>query len=245
MAIMTDGAIRRWKQEIRTSLEANSDSAYLEDIKSFAPGSGAAIGVRVPVLRAIVKAFKSEHKELTLELAAELLTEFCGRRCREEILVGVFLVASFSRSISAEMLPALWQDINDWVECLDNWETCDQLAMNVAGEVVGKDPSLTKDLVLWARSDNKWRRRFAVATTTVLNQKGRRLVKETLSVCEPLMTDPDPVVQKAVGWALREATRSDENEVFAFLKRWKGKGNRKILREGSQKLSPSLRTSLG
>ena len=242
---MSDSAIQRLKQEIGKSLEANSDPAYLQDIKSLAPGSGRVIGVRVPVLRMIVKAFKSEHKELTPELAYKLLTEFCTGRCREEILVGVFLVASFSRSVSTDMVPSLWRDIDNWVECIDNWETCDQLAMNVAGEVVAKDPSLIKDLVVWAGSDNKWRRRFAVATTTVLNQKGRRLVKETLAVCEPLMTEADPIVQKAVGWALREATRSDENEVFAFLKRWKGKGNRKIIREGSQKLSLSLRASLG
>ena len=137
------------------------------------------IGVRVPVLRQIVKALRSEHKELTLELAHELLTEFCKERCREEILVGVFLVASFSRSFSPDMLPALWKDIDEWVEYDDNWETCDQLAMNVAGEVVAKDLSLSKDLVVWARADNKWRRRFAVATTTVLNQKGRRCANNT------------------------------------------------------------------
>ena len=243
---MTDSAIRNLKQEIRKILQANSDSAYLQEIKGFVPGPGAVIGVRVPVLRDIVKKFKSDHKELTLELACQLLTDFGSGRCREEILVGVFLVASFSRRFTPEMIPALWwKDINKWVDYIDNWETCDQLAMNVAGEVVAIDLTLTKDLVKWARSDNHWRRRFAVATTTVLNQKGRRHVKETLAVCELLMTEADPMVQKAVGWALREATRSDENVVFAFLKRWKGKANRKIFREGSQKLSTDLKAALG
>jgi 3-methyladenine DNA glycosylase AlkD len=241
---VTDSAIRRLKQKIRKVLEANSDAAYLEEIKGFVPGPSAVIGVRVPVVREIVKKFKSDHEELTFELACKLLTDFCKRRCREEILVGVFLVASFSRRLTREMIPVLWKDINEWVDCIDNWETCDQLAMNVAGEVVAIDLTLTKDLVKCARSDNKWRRRFAVATTTVLNQKGRRHVKETLTVCEPLMTDTDPVVQKAVGWALREATRGDEHAVFAFLKCWKGKANRKIFREGSQKLSTDLKAAL-
>ena len=107
--MITDSAIRRLNQEIGKSLEANSDPAYLEDIKRFAPGSGRVIGVRVPVLRMIVKAFKNEHKELTSELAYKLLTEFCTGRCREEILVGVFLVASFSRSVSTDMVPSLWR----------------------------------------------------------------------------------------------------------------------------------------
>lgn len=242
--MVTNSAIRSLRQEIRKSLDANSDSAYLEEMKGFVPGAGAMIGVRVPVLRELVKKFNREHKEVTLELACQLLTEFCKKRCREEILFGVFMVASFSRKLIPEMLPALWKHINEWVDCIDNWETCDQLAMHVSGEIVAKDPSLTNDLVEWARSDNKWRRRFAVATTTVLNQKGRRLVKETLAVCEPLMTDADPIVQKAVGWALREATRSDEDAVFAFLKRWKGKANRRIFREGAQKLSAKFKDAL-
>jgi DNA alkylation repair enzyme len=83
---VTDSAIRSLKQEIRKNLEANSDSAYLQDIKGFVPGPSAVIGVRVPILRDIVKKFKSDHKELTLELASQMLTVFCNGRCREEIL---------------------------------------------------------------------------------------------------------------------------------------------------------------
>ena|SRR5215213_113533 len=99
--------------------------------------------------------------------------------------------------------------------------------MKVAGEVVARDLRLAKDLVIWASSDKGWGRRFAGASTMVLKQKGRRHVKESLAVFEPSMIDGQPVVQKAVGWALREATRSDEKLVFAFLKRWKGQANRK------------------
>ena len=242
--LVTDSAIQRLKQEIRKNLEANSDSAYLQNIKAFVPGRSAAIGVRVPRLRDIVKKFKSDHKELTLELSCQLLTDFCNGRCREEILVGVFLVASFRRRFSPENIRELWKDVDEWVDRLDNWETCDQLAMNVAGEVVAIDLRLINELVMWARSDNKWRRRFAVATVTVLNQKGRRHIKETLAVCDPVMTDAEPVVQKAVGWALREATSGGENAVFAFLKRWKENANPRIFREGSQKLPSNLKSAL-
>jgi 3-methyladenine DNA glycosylase AlkD len=58
------------------------------------------------------------------------------------------------------------------------------------------------------------------------------------------MTDAEPVVQKAVGWALREATRSGENVVFAFLKNWKDNADPRIFREGSQKLSSDLKSAL-
>jgi 3-methyladenine DNA glycosylase AlkD len=58
------------------------------------------------------------------------------------------------------------------------------------------------------------------------------------------MTDAHPMVQKVVAWALREATKSDETAVFDFLKHWKNKASRKILREGPQKLSANLKAAL-
>ena len=54
--LVTDSAIRSLKQEITKNLEANSDSAYLQDIKGFVPGPSAVIGLRVPTLRDIVNA---------------------------------------------------------------------------------------------------------------------------------------------------------------------------------------------
>jgi 3-methyladenine DNA glycosylase AlkD len=236
--------IQNLKQEIRRQLEANVDSAYLKELKEFVPAESTMIGVRVPVIRDLVKKFHGEHRGITIELTSQLLTEFCKKRSREEILFGIFLLARFGRKFNAQTVPTLWKHINEWIEFIDNWETCDQLAMNVAGELLAIDLSLTKELVKWARSDNTWRRRFAVATTTVINQKGRRHAGETLAVCDPLMEDKEPVVQKAVGWALREATRSDERAVFDFLKGWKGKANRRIFREGSQKLSPEFKAAL-
>lgn len=58
------------------------------------------------------------------------------------------------------------------------------------------------------------------------------------------MTEKDAGVKKAVGWALREASKSDPEAVYRFLLEWKTTAERRILNEGSQKLSADQRKSI-
>ena len=52
------------------------------------------------------------------------------------------------------------------------------------------------------------------------------------------------MIEKALGWALREASKSDAAAVASFLAEWKGKASRRVLREGSEKLDESTRAVL-
>jgi 3-methyladenine DNA glycosylase AlkD len=71
----------------------------------------------------------------------------------------------------------------------------------------------------------------------VLNQKGRSYPEETFRVCEPLLADPEPMVQKAVSWTIREVCKKNEPAAFEFLHQNKHKTHPRILREASKKLS--------
>jgi 3-methyladenine DNA glycosylase AlkD len=233
--------LKELREEIIEALKAHQDPTYEKNLRKLVPTKGTVTGVRVPQIRALVKDFYARHKEhLSVERAAQLLDDFCRTRGREEVLFGVFLLAQYRRQFS----PALWEKIDRWVECIDNWETCDQLAMNVAGELLITDISRLKDLVGWAKTENPWRRRFAAATTTALNQKGRSYPEETFRVCEPLLVDQEPTVQKAVAWAIREVAKNDEPAAFSFLTRNKKKAHPKILREASEKLTAPHRTEV-
>src|SRR5205085_2859236 len=105
--------------------------------------------------------------------------------CREEMLFATFLLGRFKAGFEA----AHWRSVDGWIDGIDNWEVCDQLAMGVAGEMIGRAAGpqrerWVRDLEKWAAAKNPWRRRFAVATTTVLNQKGRSDAQPALRICE-------------------------------------------------------------
>lgn len=235
---MTDA--RALRAEALKSLQARIDKRYLEQIRRLVPGEALILGVRVPEIRALVKPFHDHHRELDLELVSALVDEQFSSHCREEMLFGVLLLVRFKRKFSCD----LWPRIDGWVDAIDNWETCDQLAMGVACPVLAKDLSLLKDVRGWVKSRNRWRRRFALATVAALNQKGRSHAGETLEICDGALKEEEPIVQKAVEWALREACKSDERAVFDFLSSRKDRIHPKILRGALPKLAPAHQTAL-
>ncbi len=217
--------------EVRKRLAARIEPAYAEKIRELVPTGSRVMGVRVPVIRELARVFRSEHPDLDLGAACALCDACCDKPCREEMLFAQAVLERFKRTINA----SIWPSINRWIDSIDNWEVCDQLSKNIAAPIVARNLDLASDLLAWTASPNHWRRRFALATTTSLNQGGRSNVALTLSVCDPLMGDEHLMVQKAVGWALREAAKKDAAAVETFLRKWKSKALPRILREAGVK----------
>jgi 3-methyladenine DNA glycosylase AlkD len=226
-------------RQIQASILAVSDESVRAKLARLIPGARTT-GAKVPGLRELVEQFHRNNPALTLEQACDLMDELCQGRVREEILFGAFLLGGYGKKLAS--LP--WGRLEPWIEALDNWETCDQLASNVSGAVVASNLALVDNLVMLTRSENPWKRRFALATTSELNHKGRSHPGETFRVCTPLLDDPEPTVRKAVGWALKEASKKAENQVYEFLLKRRERIPASVLREASEKLSPAHRAQL-
>ena len=225
-------------EDIRAELSARADSTYLASIQRLVPNVKS-IGVRVPQLKALAAEF---HRKLSPNFSDEslwaLMDALCDSKVRDQILFGVFLIARRRKAL----VP--WARLERWLKAIDNWETCDQLATNVIASRVAHQPTLEPQLLQWGRSSSLWIRRIAVATSVGLNQRGRSNPGLALKVCEPLLADPELMVRKAVGWALREASERDSKQVFELLKRNVRNCHPTVLREGSQKLSDKARRAL-
>ena len=224
-------------QPIQTSVQQTitevADPAYRAKIQKLVPTGWTVHGVRVPKLRALAGELRKTHKALTVDAVVQLLDTAFTAKEREPVLVYLFWLAALKRKLT----PALWPQIDRWVDSIVDWEICDQLAIGIAVPIVAGELKLVDTLVQWTASPNPWRRRFTLATAAALNQKGHAHVAETLSICTPLLNDPEAIVRKAVGWALREASDHDGDTVHQFLVENKGSIARGVLTEGSKKLT--------
>lgn len=227
------------QKEIRRRLVKAADPETRAKVERAVPGAKA-YGITVPRLRQMVLDFQREHPGLSLDETGALMDSLCRDGYREEILFGIFLLGRFGKKVAGMD----WHRVESWIDALDNWETCDQLASQVSGPIVAAHLEIVDKLIALTRSDNVWKRRFAVATASELNHKGRSHPQETFRICRPLLADPEPMVWKAVGWAIREAGKKDEAAAFAFLKENRQRASSKVLREASQKMSPQRRNSL-
>jgi len=104
----------------------------------------------------------------------------------------------------------------------DNWATVDGFSVYVAGPAWREGRVRDRDVARWAAGDDRWWRRTALVSTVALNQRSRGGsgdAPRTLAACGLLAHDRDPVVAKALSWALRALVGVDAAAVRSFLDR--------------------------
>ena len=104
---------------------------------------------------------------------------------------------------------------------LADWGSVETFACYLEGPAWREGQLPTRQLLIWLRSKDRWRRRTAVVCTVALNvpaRGGRGDVARTLAICRHVVRDHDDMVVKALSWALRSAVEWDRAAVSAFLR---------------------------
>ena len=95
------------------------------------------------------------------------------------------------------------------------WDTVDVLAQHVAGSLVARNPSLVPVMEEWIDSDDIW-----LARTAILHQnrfKSATDPERLFRFCLRRAADKEFFIRKAIGWALREYSKTDAAAVRAFV----------------------------
>ena len=99
---------------------------------------------------------------------------------------------------------------------INNWDLVDLTAPNIVGAYLkNKEKSLLYKL---SKSKNIWERRIAVLSTFYYIKRGD--CKDALKIAEILKNDEHDLIQKAVGWMLREVGKRCSQKIEKeFLKK--------------------------
>jgi 3-methyladenine DNA glycosylase AlkD len=121
----------------------------------------------------------------------------------------------------------------------DNWASVDGFATYLAGPAWRQGYVPDAEVRRWATSQDRWWRRTALASTVALNVAARGGAgdrRRTLMVCEQVVADRDPMLAKALSWALRSLAPHDPRAVRAFLARHRATLPAIVVREVTAKL---------
>jgi 3-methyladenine DNA glycosylase AlkD len=119
---------------------------------------------------------------------------------------------------------------------VDNWGHTDGLSLWLLGASIANDPSLITKLDSWTGSKNRWKRR-AAAVALVYSAKRGEHTSAILRIAAPLIEDQDDLVQKGVGWLLKETYPKKPAEVVRFLLANREKTTRLVLRYAAEKMT--------
>jgi 3-methyladenine DNA glycosylase AlkD len=142
----------------------------------------------------------------------------------------------------AELTRARLEDLGQGI---DTWGQADAFATVLVGPAWREGLISDADLDGWARSPDRWWRRIALVSTTVLNTRsrwGRGDTQRTLAVVGILINDRDDTVVKAVSWALRSLVPWDPRAVRSFLESHDTELAARVKREVRTKLETGLKS---
>jgi 3-methyladenine DNA glycosylase AlkD len=182
---------------------------------------------------------KSLHTQLAadpallLDVAEQL---FASPALEEKVLAVTMLQPSLHRFGDAE-----FRRFESWLGKVLSWADHDALAMFLLGPMLVADPPRVKRPLLWAGSPSRWRRR-AAAVALIHGIRRGLFAAEAVAVTERLLEDRDDMVQKGLGWLLREWAKHHPNEAVPVLMAVRDRASRLVLRTACETLTPGLRT---
>lgn len=222
--------------EIQKELETYVDPVRREYLSGFfKTGKGQYgegdkfLGVVVPNTRIVAK----RHKDISFEVMAELLQSE-WHECR--LCALLMMVERFKKSDEKER-EAIYRFYLSQTERINNWDLVDLSAPYIVGEYL-RDKS-RDDLYRLAESNLLWEQRIAVVATVTLIRNND--FTDILRLAELLLQHKHDLMQKAIGWMLREMGKKDRDLLLQFLDKYRMVMPRTMLRYSIEKLTEAER----
>lgn len=234
--------------ELLTELAEGADFTFVPALQRYFPDGVKALGVSNADVVALANGYFAAHPtpaEARLEMAELMLKQ---ATYHEEVLLGFALLHKVvRRNFDATLLDRC----RSWLEnVVSNWAQCDDMCLKLLYPFFLGHPDLITVTQAWLKSPSLWARR--AANVSVVKFVRRKIGRDTYelpltvvfgnSLC--LIDDPEPYVQKNVGWLLKVAAQVHPREVIDFLNEHGAHMKRETLRYAIEKFDPSVRHEL-
>ena len=127
-----------------------------------------------------------------------------------------------------------------WLERISSWADHDGLVQYLIGPMIAADASLLSRPMRWAKGKGRWHRR-AAAVSLIHSTRQHKNFEHIQRVTEMLLPSDDDMVQKGLGWLLREAAKFNREQTVAYLMTIRDRAPRLVLRTACETLPPALK----
>ena len=182
------------------------------------------LGIQVPDTRIVAR----RHLNLSLAEMRELLSSSIHE---ERLAALLILIGQYDRACRLADESRKREIFNFYVDnakLVNNWDLVDSSAHQVLGNFLISNGRLKPILAKLAKSGSLWERRIAIVSTYAFIRDGR--FGETFAVARLLLGDKHDLINKAVGWMLREVGKRDQVAEEKFLRAHCKKMSRTSLR---------------
>ncbi|QFK73047.1 DNA alkylation repair protein [Pradoshia sp. D12] len=171
-------------------------------------------GIKTPERRKCMSVFFKETGILAMPLSHEFCLKLWNMPEREWQNAALDYLANYIDKLEVKDLPLLKTLITtkSW------WDTVDMIASKQVGNLVLRNPDLIDTIMNdWVIDNNMWLRRTAILFQ--LSYKGQTNERILYDYILKNADSKEFFIQKAIGWALREYSKTDPESVKNFIKK--------------------------
>jgi 3-methyladenine DNA glycosylase AlkD len=223
----TSNAIRR---HLLRDLRAVADPTKAPQQQAYMKSDMPYLGVVTPAQRKVARdVFKAHPIADRARWTAAVLDIWRKARYREERYCAIELAGytAYRQWLTPQAMPMLEELIvtGAW------WDYVDAIAINMVGAILADNrDELTALLTRWATDDDMWRRRTAILAQ--LKFKARTDEALLFHAIESSMDSKEFFLRKAIGWALREYSKTHPDVVVAYVRKHRQRLSPLSKREG-------------
>ena len=220
--------------DVRARLAAAAAPQFRAGIQKFFREPVDSYGVRGPAVKQIARAAWRELRDWPPARLNRFVDALWRSGRFEESAVAIYVYRRFSKQCAGREFRLFERWVDRYVR---HWGDCDGVSAWLLAAAIGNEPALIGRLPRWTRSRNRWKRRAAAVSLIQEAKRGRNTAK-VLRIAGLLLGDGDDMVQKGVGWLLKETYPRKPRQVVGFLAARAARAPRLVLRIAAEKMTP-------
>jgi len=219
---------------IRRVLKDGGSAPHSKEVQWFFKEEVKSRGWYTGELRKVAIRFRrSISREMGMAFLVEVADKLFSGRILEEKVFAVFLLENQTDSLGEKE----FQLFVSWLDRISSWADHDGLVHCLLAPMVLAKPARSREVFRWAKSRNRWCRR-AACVALIRGAREKMFFPEIVRLSEMLLADEDDMVQKGLGWLLRETAKYDPKRTIPYLMKIRARSPRLVLRTACETLPP-------
>ena len=204
---------------------ANPDDAVA--MKAYMKNKFEFLGVKTPARRKLAKAFFKQQTDFVIDW--NFINEAWNNPYRELQYTSLDYLEIRKKLLTPSDLPRLKKlaQTKSW------WDTIDFLD-RLVGSIIARFPETKATILSWSCDEDIWLRRLAIDHQ--LSRKEKTDTELLEKILANNLGQPEFFINKAIGWALRDYSKTNPDWVRDFIERHRAAMAALSIREGSKYL---------
>lgn len=204
--------VNSYVKKVTTVFKLNADDTNANYMRAYMKSNADFLGIKTPLREELSKPFLLKDKLPSLNETIDVVSELWEYPYREIKYFALTILEKKVKELGAHHLVLCENLVQDesW------WDTVDFIAARITGRVLYRlDHLQDKYSTAWNNHPDKWMNRMGIIYQLKFKDKTNQ--HTLFHNCETHADSKEFFIQKAIGWALREYTKTNPTAVQRFV----------------------------